>query len=95
MYMTKFLDKMYIRVILSVAVGFFVASTLTHITYPCTGYFEGIGCVSFEDAIMHPSDLLNNKQDSLTTFASKFAVISLATFTLLSIAHKLYTKKTA
>jgi hypothetical protein len=86
---------MMYRFILSVAVGFLLAGAVTHIQYPCTSTVSGEGCVSFEKAIMHPNDLANNKQNSLTSFAETFAVSTIVSFTLLSVYSHHQTKKKA
>ena len=66
-------------------VGFLFASIGTKMTYDCAPIDGFMGCVSFEKAIMHPADLLNNRQNSLVKFTANFAAASLITFALLSI----------
>jgi hypothetical protein len=94
--MSKPLSKLYIRIIISAAIGFFFVGAFINIQYPCTQEMPGENiaqCVSFESAIMHPGDLNNNKQDSLTRFVSNFAIISLLCFALLSAYTRVQTKK--
>lgn len=94
--MSQPLSKLYIRILISVAVGFLLAGAFIDIQYPCTETFPGediTKCVAFEDALSHPNDLLANKQDSLTRFVSNFAIISLLCFALLSAYTRLQTKK--
>lgn len=91
--MAKFLSKLYVKVIISAAVGLFLAGAFTHIQYPCISSVPGEGCVVFEKAAMHPSDLINNKQNSLTKLVGTFAVSSLVSFALLSVYSRFQTKK--
>lgn len=81
----KYINNLWVKVIASIVIGFLLASAGTKITYTCTPADGAAGCTSFEKAIMHPSDLLNNKQNSLTHFSKTFAITSLASFALLSI----------
>lgn len=90
--MSKLLNKLYVRVIISAAIGFFFAGAYVDIEYPCPP-LDSKGCASFESAIMHPADLLNNKQGSLTTSMKNFIIISLISFALLSVYSLLQTKK--
>lgn len=92
--MPKLLSKFYVRVIISVTLGFFVAGTNTHMQYPCPP-MDSQGCVSFEKAIMHPADLMHNKQDSLTNFVRTFAISSLVVLALLGLYNQLQAKKKA
>ncbi len=41
--------------------------------------------MSLQKAVMHPSDLINNKQDSLTHSSTSLAVTSLVVFSLVSV----------
>jgi hypothetical protein len=95
--MLKPLSNLYVRVIISAAVGFFFVGAFTNNQYPCTQTIPGEDishCVSIESAIMHPRDLIHNKQASLTRFSKTFAIVSLGSFALLSIISLAQKKKT-
>ena len=81
----KYIDKLSIKIIVAVLVGFLFASAFTKITYTCTPIDGALGCVSFDKAVMHLGDLISNKQDSLIHFSITFVVTSFAIFALLSI----------
>ncbi len=81
----KSANKLMVRIVMAVVIGFLLAGVGTKITYTCVPHPGEEGCVSFEKAIMHPSDLLDNKQDSLVQFSKTFAITSLASFVLLSV----------
>lgn len=99
--MSKLLNKLHVRIIISVVIGLFLASGYTSIHYPCSelpdfkvASGEDIEkCVAFEDAIMHPGDLMNNKQNSLVNFTRNFALGGLLVFTLLSAYSWSQTRK--
>ena len=101
--MTKSLSKLYVRIIISVAIGLFMAGGYTNIHYPCSelpdfkvASGEDIEkCVAFESAIMHPGDLMKNKQNSLVEFTQGFAVVALLVFALLSLYSRSQTRKKA
>jgi hypothetical protein len=85
----KYIEKLPVRVVIALIAGFLLAGAFTKITYNCVPSTVPPGesvsrCVAFEKAVMHPSDLLSNEQDSLTKFSTTFAITSLITFALLS-----------
>ncbi|MDQ2973221.1 MAG: hypothetical protein M3Q79_01940 [bacterium] len=82
----KHVNKLWVRIVTAIVIGFLFAGSRTGITYTCPLIDGAAGCVSFDKAIMHPSDLLNNKQDSLVRFSETFIITSLASFALLSIS---------
>lgn len=78
------------KIAVSLAVGFLLAAVITDIAYPCTSHdaVEGESisrCVSYDKAMMHPSDLAHNKQHSLTNFSEVVAVTAVTTFALLTL----------
>lgn len=78
----------------AVVIGLLFAGSRTTITYDCVPIDGAKGCVSFEDAIMHPGDLINNKQNSLVRFSTNFALSSLTTFALISATSVVHKKRT-
>lgn len=83
----KYIHNLSVRILVAFVVGFLLASAGTKITYSCAPIGGAAGCVSFDKAIMHPSDLLNNKQDSLVHFSDAFVISSLVSFAVLSIIN--------
>lgn len=81
----KHINKLLVKIMAAVVIGFLLAGAGTKITYPCTPIDGAASCVSFDKAVMHPSDLFSNQQDSLIHFSTTFVVTALITFTLLSI----------
>lgn len=81
----KYIDLLSVRITLAVFVGFLFAGAFTKITYTCTPIDGVSGCMSFDKAVMHISDLMSNKQDSLIHFSITLVVTSLAIFALMSI----------
>jgi hypothetical protein len=86
----KYVKKLPIRILIALIAGFLLAGAFTKITYSCAPSAVPAGesasqCVAFEKAVMHPSDLFSNKQDSLTKFSAIFAVTSMVTFAILSV----------
>jgi hypothetical protein len=81
----KHLRKLSVRIVAAIAIGLLFACLFTKIAYTCEPVGGAMGCVLFDKAVMHPGDLLSNKQDSLMNFSKTFMVTSLTTFTLLSI----------
>ncbi len=81
----KYIEKLSVRILLSVLVGFLFAGAFTKISYTCAPIDGAAGCVSIEKAIMHPGDLLSNKQASLVQFATTFAASGLGAFATLFI----------
>ena len=57
-------------ILLALIAGVVFASAATSISYPCLPLINdpGSSCVSYEKAVMHPSDLVSNMQGSLTRF---------------------------
>lgn len=93
----KYIHKLSVKIIVSIVIGFLLAGVGAKITYSCPPVDGAVGCVSFEKAIMHPDDLLNNKQDSLVRFSKTFVIASLASFaalSLFSVAYKRSKKST-
>lgn len=87
-YMAKLIHKLSARIIIAAVFGFLAAATFTGIQGPCTTTVPGENaaqCVEFSKAIMHPNDLFNNTQNSLVNFAMTFAIVSVASFALLSV----------
>ena len=94
--MHKLTDKLSAQILIAVVFGFLIASLFTHLQVPCTTTIPGENsshCVEFSKAVMHPRDLINNKQDTLTEFVGTLAVSTLVSFVLLSIYSRLRTKK--
>lgn len=89
----RYINKLSVRVVITLTVGFLFAGAVTKVNYTCAPNDGAKGCVSFEKAVMHPNDLLNNKQDSLIKFSTTFVVSSLVTFALLSTASMANKKK--
>ncbi|MGB4967505.1 MAG: hypothetical protein WBO35_04870 [Candidatus Saccharimonadales bacterium] len=81
----KYIHKLSVRILAALVIGFLLAGAGTKITYSCASVDGAAGCVSFDKAIMHPSDLLNNKQDSIVHFTEAFVISSLVSFAVLSI----------
>lgn len=80
----KYLEKISVRIAVALIVGFLIAGSNTSIKYDCPPIDGAMGCTAFEDAILHPGDLLNNEQNSLVRFSRTFAVSSVITFALIS-----------
>ena len=94
----KHINKLSVRIIVAVVIGFLVASQTGIIIEPCTGVpppgENNAQCAEFSTALEHPSDLINNKQNSLDRFSKTLAVTSLVSFALLSIYSQHQKKKT-
>ncbi len=86
--MTQPLNKLYVRIVISVLIGFLFVGAFVNIQYPCPP-LDAEGCVSFDSAVMHPNDLISNKQGSLDRFVINFAIVSLISFGLLSTYNQL------
>lgn len=80
----KYLNSLLVRVVAAFLIGFLLASAGTKIIYSCPP-MDAEGCSSFEKAVMHPSDLIHNEQDSLIQFFATFAVTALVSFTILTL----------
>lgn len=86
--MTKLFKKHRNKIIIALLLGLLFASAFTHIQRPCTTTIPGedkTKCVEWSKAIINPSELLNNKQNSLVKFTETFVVVSVTGFVLLSI----------
>lgn len=73
------------KIIAAILIGFLIAGAGTDIHYTCTPIDGAKGCASFEKAVMHPADLLNNRQSSLVHFVETFVISSLIVFVILEI----------
>lgn len=83
----KFINKLSVRIIISVLIGFLLAVAWTDIQYSCPP-LDNAGCVVWESAIMHPSDLISNKQGSLVEASKAFLIISIISFGLISVISR-------
>ncbi len=81
----KYVNKLSVRIVIAVVISFLLAGAATKITYTCPPIDGAAGCVSHDKAVMRPSDLLNNKQDSLVHFSETFMIASLISFALLGV----------
>lgn len=85
-----------VRITAAIAIGFLYAITFTSINYDYCAPIDGSqGCATIEKAIMHPKDLLNNKQDSFVRLSKTSAVVSLGTFAVLSVLSLVNKKRLA
>jgi hypothetical protein len=80
----KHINKLAVRIVAAIVIGFLLAGAGTDIPYTCAPIDGAEGCVSFDKAVMHPSDLLSNKQNSLVIFSTFFVITSLIIFAFLS-----------
>lgn len=80
----KYVNRLSVRIVIAVVAGFMLAGAGTKITYTCPPVDGAVGCTSLQKAIVHPEDLLNNKQESLVRFSETIVVTSLASFALFS-----------
>jgi hypothetical protein len=83
----KLLNKLYFRIMISIVIGLLLAGGWTDIQYPCPP-LDNAGCVVWESAIMHPSDLISNKQGSLVEASKTFLITSLVSFGLVSVLFR-------
>lgn len=81
--------SIYFLVALIVGIGF--ASVGTKVTYQCPSSPDYAGCVSFEKAVMHPSDLASNYQGSLTQFLTNLLVVFVIVLVLLAAFNAVWT----
>lgn len=88
----KYIHKLSVRILVAIVIGLFFAGTGTSITYTCAPVDGAKGCISFDKAVMHPGDLLNNKQNSLTHFSEIFVISSVVSFAVLSIVDSVQKK---
>lgn len=94
--MTKKVKAFSAWVIVAAIVGLLFASIITHIQGPCTAAIPGENtakCVEFSKVVMCPSDLFNNKQNSLVKFLGTFAVASVTTYALLRAYNQFKKRK--
>jgi len=73
------------KIIAAVLIGFLIAGAGTKIIYTCAPVDGAAGCAELDKAVMHPADLLNNKQDSLVHFSETFVISSLVGFVILEL----------
>jgi len=78
--------------LLALIAGVLFAGAFTDITYPCPLLPGDAGCVSYEKAVMHPSDLASNYQGSLAQFVLKFLVVFAIVLVLLIAFHTVWTR---
>lgn len=83
----KYISGFWVKIAVAIMLGFLFACAATDTTYTCAPIDGAAGCASFQKSVMHPSDLLNNKQDSLTRFSETIAIASLVSLVLLSVLH--------
>lgn len=83
----KHLNKLSVRILSAIVIGFLLAGAGTKITYTCAPVDSAESCISFDKAIMHPKDLLNNKQGSLVKFSITFVMTSLIAFAIISAVN--------
>ena len=86
----KQINKLSVKIAIALLIGFLYAGAFTSISHDgCKPPIDGAqGCATIEKAVMHPGDLLDNKQDSMVRFFSAFASVSIGTLALLSVAAK-------
>jgi hypothetical protein len=78
--MAKSINKLSVQLLIAIVFGFLMASAFTGLQGSCISTIPGedsTRCVEFSKAVMHPRDLINNKQNSLTMFVETFAISSL------------------
>ena len=80
------------KIVAALLIGFLIAGAGTKIIYACPPVGTA-GCVSFDKAVMHPGDLLRNKQSSLVHFSETFVLTSVIMFALLSVLSVVQTRK--
>lgn len=86
------------KVLAAVAIGLIIASTLTDATYPCNAndMLEGDSiarCIAWDEVVLHPSDLMSNREGSLLRFLTTFVVTALVSYAIISIVSRAYRKK--
>jgi hypothetical protein len=85
--------KFFTYILLALVAGILFAGAFTHITYPCLPLPGDAGCVSYDKAVMHPSDLASNYQGSLAQFLLKFLVVFAIVLVLLIAFHMVWAQK--
>ena len=92
----KHINNLTVRILAATLIGFLIAGITTKNTCDCPNFVKepNSGCISFEKVVMHPGDLITNKQNSLVRFSTTFAIGSLASFALLSLVGLVLKKKT-
>jgi hypothetical protein len=83
----KLLNKLSVRIVAAIVIGFLITGAGISNTYSCAPIDGAAGCVSFDKVVMHPNDLLHNRQNSLVRFSSTFAITSLVAFALLNVVR--------
>jgi len=73
------------KIVAAVLIGFLIAGAGTKIIYTCPPIDGAAGCASLDKAVMHPGDLLRNKQESLVHFSETFVITSLVGFVILEL----------
>lgn len=87
------MNELWFKLTVAAICGLLLASITTKISYTCPPADGVVGCVSFEKALMHPSDLMENKQDSLAYFATTFIATGGIVFTTLSLVNTVQKNK--
>lgn len=87
------MKKILLAIVVAVGIAFVMAGAGTHIAYACPPVDGARGCVEFSKAIMHPGDLLHNKEDSLVHFATTFFLTFLVVFAVITIAFQILNKQ--
>ncbi len=82
----KRFNNLSVKIAAALAAGFLFAGVGTTIAYECSPIDGAEGCVSYEKAVMHPSDLLHNKQNSLLHFSEIFVISSVVSFAVLNVS---------
>lgn len=85
--------KILINLLISLLVGFLFAGLTTKVTHTCAPVDGAAGCQSFEKAIVSPTDLLNNRQNSLINFSITFVVTLGITYILLWALSRSFVSK--
>jgi hypothetical protein len=89
----KHTNKLLVQITAVIVIGFLFAGAGTEITYTCGANPGDAGCISFDKAVMHPRDLLRNKQGSLVQFSKTFTIGALVTFAIFNVYSWTKTKK--
>lgn len=87
--MKSYIDKLYVRISIAVIVGLLLAAAFTSFQQLCTTVIAGeeaSQCVEFPKAIMYPEKLMSD-QGLRTKFVTTFAVGSLVSFALVTLAR--------
>ena len=90
----KYLEKLYVRVLISLVVGVFLALSLTKFQGSCTYAPPGEDisrCVQISKVFMYPDKIFTNS-DIRTNFLKNFATVFIVSFSFISVIN--YYKKT-